>query len=95
MSPFVFWQDERDRIERPEAFGTAGIAIDVVGNGVGADDLLSGLPATVKLAAAHRFQGVAKLVPVRPRLAVRTLVFVPEALLRSVFPTGNFGFFLR
>ena len=93
--PFVFGKNERHRVEGPKAFSTSGVAIDVVGDGVGADDLLGTLPATVELGTADRFEGVAKLLPVGSCLAFRGLVFVPEVGFGFVFPAGNFGFFFR
>lgn len=51
--PLVFGEDEGKRIEGPEALGPAGIAVDVVGDSVVADDLLGGVPAALELGLAE------------------------------------------
>ena len=45
--------DQRNRIHRPGALLALRIAADVVGDAVGLDELLAGLPAAAELAEAH------------------------------------------
>ena len=62
---------ERDRVELPGPVHPPGVAVDVVGDAVLADQVLRFLPAAADLVGAQRLEGVDERLPVRPDAVAR------------------------